>query len=86
MEYGWHDLLGNIGVVAILVCYLLLQTGRMSADHLSYSVLNGVGALLIILSLTFEFNLSAFLMEFFWLLISLYGIYRVWRNHRSRPT
>jgi hypothetical protein len=81
MEYGLHDLLGNLGVIAILGCYLLLQLGRLTADHMSFSMLNGLGALLIIVSLFFEFNLSAFLIEFFWLLISLYGIYRAWTGH-----
>jgi hypothetical protein len=37
-------------------------------------VLNAVGAGLITLSLCFDFNLSAFLIELAWILISLYGI------------
>ena len=31
MTYGWHDLLGNIGVVMVLVLYFLLQSERMQA-------------------------------------------------------
>jgi hypothetical protein len=33
-----------------------------------------VGAGLVLISLFGEFNLSAFLVEFFWLIISLYGL------------
>ena len=44
-----------------------------------------VGALLIIISLCFEFNLSAFLIEFFWLLISAIGIRKFLVNRSSSP-
>ncbi|MEM7078971.1 MAG: hypothetical protein AAF513_10115 [Pseudomonadota bacterium] len=79
MDYGLHDFFGNVGVAAILLSYLLLQTERLSATSLSYSAYNAIGALLILVSLVYEFNLSAFLMEFFWLLISIYGLSKAWR-------
>ena len=31
MTYGWHDLLGIIGVVLILATYMLLQLEKLSA-------------------------------------------------------
>ena len=74
MNYEWYDIIGNIGVLTILSCYLLLQLGRLHADGLAFSVLNAIGASLILVSLVYEFNISAFLIEFFWLLISIYGI------------
>ena len=74
MDYSWFDLVGNIGVLLMVVAYLLLQLGKLSSSALSYLLLNTVGALLVIISLKFRFNLSAFLMEAFWLLISLFGL------------
>lgn len=74
MEYGWFDLAGNIGVVMMVIAYLLLQLEKLSSSAVSYLLLNAGGALLVILSLIYHFNLSAFLMEVFWLLISLYGL------------
>jgi len=41
--------------------------------------LNAVGASLIIISLIFNFNLSAFVMEAIWVVISLFGLYRYFR-------
>ncbi|MCH7510658.1 MAG: hypothetical protein IIB68_12620 [Proteobacteria bacterium] len=84
MTYGWHDLLGNIGVVLILATYLLLQLEKLSATSLLYSATNGLGALLILVSLIYQFNLSAFIIEAFWLLISIYGIVRYFSRNRSR--
>lgn len=74
MEYAWYDLLGSIGVFIIVLTYVLLQTGKMKSDALIYSVLNAVGATLILISLIYSFNFSAFIVEFFWVLISIYGI------------
>lgn len=84
MTYGWHDLLGNIGVVLILATYLLLQLEKLSATSLLYSATNGLGALLILVSLIYQFNLSAFIIEAFWLLISIYGLVRYFSRNRSR--
>ncbi len=84
MTYSWHDLLGNIGVVLILATYLLLQLEKLSATSLLYSATNGLGALLILVSLIYQFNLSAFIIEAFWLLISIYGIVRYFSRNRSR--
>lgn len=60
----------------ILVSYFLLQLQRISSRALGYSVLNGVGAFLILVSLWVDFNLAAFIIEAFWLAISAFGIIR----------
>ena len=74
MDYSWFDLVGNVGVLLMVTAYLLLQLEKLSSSAVSYLWLNAVGATLVIISLKFRFNLSAFLMEAFWLLISLYGL------------
>ncbi len=83
MDYSWHDVVGNLGVLLIIVTYLLLQLGRLPSQQLSYSLLNALGAALVMVSLLFEFNLSAFMIEFFWLLISLLGMV-VYFRRRNR--
>ena len=80
MNIGWTDVIGSIGVVILMVTFLLLQLGRLESNRLLYSVLNAVGASLITFSLLFDFNLSAFIMEVFWILISLVGIARFYRS------
>ena len=74
MSFAWYDILGTLGVGIIIVTYVLLQTERIRSDSLYYSLLNALGATLIIVSLVFNFNFPAFIVEFFWLLISLFGI------------
>ena len=79
MSYGVLDLIGNIGVVILITTFLMLQLNKLPSDGLAYSVLNAIGASLIVVSLLFDFNLSALLMEVFWVLISFVGIYRYFR-------
>ncbi len=79
MNYTFYDFLGSVGVAIIIVTYVLLQTGKLKSEFLSYSILNACGASLIIISLVFNFNFSAFIVEFFWVLISIYGIIKyIW--------
>ena len=79
MSYGLLDLVGNIGVVVLIIAYLMLQLDKLSSNGLVYSLLNAIGAGCIIISLLVNFNLSAFIIEVFWVLISFVGIYRYFR-------
>ncbi len=74
MSYLWHDLVGNIGVVFVLGTYLMLQMGKLKPESLEFSILNGIGASLILVSLVVDFNMSAFVVEAAWLGISLVGV------------
>ena len=74
VEYEWHDFLGNLGVLLIIGSYFWLQIGRISGQSPVYSLINAAGAALILVSLYFNFNLSAVIVEVFWLIISLVGL------------
>ena len=74
MTYTWYDILGTLGVAVIILTYVLLQLGRVKSDQIAYSLLNAAGASLILVSLYYSFNFPSFIVEFFWLLISLFGI------------
>ena len=84
MKYGLLDLIGNVGVVVLMITYLMLQLNKLRSDGLAYSVLNAVGASFIVVSLVVNFNLSALLMEVFWVLISFVGVYRYFRFKAPR--
>jgi len=71
-----YDILGIIGVAIILIAYLLLQLEKLSIQDWRYSAANGLGALLILVSLYFSFNLASFIIEIAWLLISIFGLFK----------
>jgi hypothetical protein len=86
MNFHLFDLAGFIGVVLIIVAYLLLQLEKLPSSSPRYSLFNASGALLIMVSLIFAFNLSAFIVEAFWFLISLLGLWRsLFARKHSNP-
>ena len=86
MQYAWHNFAGNIGVALMVLGYLLLQAEKIRSSDLSYSLMNGAGALLVVISLFYRFNLSAFLVEAFWFLISVYGLVKFAIRPRAKES
>jgi hypothetical protein len=74
LVYGLHDFVGNIRVLLVLLAYVLLQAEKLSANSGLYSAVNALDAVLIMVSLYVDFNLSSFVIEVAWLLISMYGL------------
>lgn len=83
MSFAWYDAIGTVGVACVLAAYFLLQTGRLAATTMSYSLTNLVGAGLITVSLMFAFNFAAFVIEVCWMAISLIGIRRALQTARA---
>lgn len=68
------NIIGNLGVACFLLAFFLLQRGRIKPDSWAYLGLNLGGAIGLMISLLYDWNLSAFLLEAAWALISMYGI------------
>lgn len=83
MDYHLYDFIGNLGVLLILGSYLLVQIRKLDATGLAYTVANGLGALFVLYSLLYDFNLSAFIIEIVWALISLVGIFRFFHERKQ---
>lgn len=84
MTYARYDILGTAGVAVIILAYILLQTERLRSEQLAYSLLNAIGAALVLVSLWYAFNFPSFVVEVFWLAISLFGIGRSFRRKRAQ--
>lgn len=76
------DAIGLLGVIAIVAAYFLLTVGKVNAEQPLYSWLNLLGALMIIVSLSWSWNLSAFILEGIWAGLSLY---KLWQIHFRKP-
>ncbi|QKJ22419.1 CBU_0592 family membrane protein [Poseidonibacter lekithochrous] len=66
--------IGFVGMVFVVVAYLLLQINKYTIRSLQYQLLNLVGAILLLISLFVHFNLGSFIIEVFWIIITIYGI------------
>lgn len=78
MEF--YEVIGTFGVTCFLVAYFQLQQGNWHAHSLKYLFVNLCGATLVMISLVFDWNLPAFMLEAIWALISIYGIVKVLKN------
>jgi len=77
------NIIGTVGVVCVLMAYFLLQVEKLKSDSLKYLLLNFFGALLLVISLIWAWNLPAFIVEACWVLISLFGIIKVLRRQKT---
>jgi len=74
--FDFFDFLGFCGVALQLGAYARVQLRREFAKHLSYSVMNFLGAGFLVISLLNKWNMASFTGNMIWVLISVYGIYR----------
>lgn len=82
-------IIGLCGAVIVLAAYFMLSAGKMRSDGYAYPLMNMLGSVGVIVSLLWQWNLASFTINSIWVLISLAGIWRVWRKQRSstpRPT
>lgn len=83
MSYTLYDFLGNVGVFFIIISYLLLQLNKIKSSDVRYSLMNLIGASLVIISLIENFNMSALVIEVFWVGISVIGIIKFVLNKKN---
>jgi paired small multidrug resistance pump len=76
LSLHWYDVAGLIGVAVMLWAFFLLQAGKLRGDAFTYQLMNALGAGAVLLSLVNDFNLSAFVIETCWVVISVYGMIR----------
>ena len=74
------DIVGIAGFVQLIAAYFLLQAGRLDSHSKPYLYLNISASSCIIISLLSSWNLPSFMIQVFWIAISLYGL---WRRKRE---
>lgn len=75
------NIIGMLGTTAVVGAYFLVQLDKMDAKGFAYNIWNLVGAVLLLLSLLVHFNLASFVIELFWIVASLIGLWQ-WRKRR----
>jgi hypothetical protein len=76
------DIVGMIGSALMVVAYAYSNmAARM--NFLLFNLLNLVGSLLLITSLTIHFNLASMTLEIVWALIAILGLAKALRGKRQ---
>lgn len=71
------DIIGIFGVALIILSFFLVQVEKITSDSSFYLYSNFIGAIMLLFSLYYHWNLASVIIEIMWLFISSYGIIRV---------
>ncbi len=80
------DLIGFSGVALLIITYALLQLDRIDPKGFWYSFNNMLVAILVSVSLWYTPNLASWVIEIFWFIISVYGIYMFFRRKNDNKS
>ena len=84
MTVSIYDLAGFLGAAIIVITYFAMQQRWLNALDWRFPAANLLGALLILVSLWFEWNFPSVVIEIFWVLISLMGLIRSLAERRRQ--
>lgn len=73
-------IIGFLGMLCVVICYYNVTHDKWKHDDLVYNGVNLVGAILLIISLCFHFNLGSFVIEVFWIAISISALWRKYKG------
>jgi hypothetical protein len=80
------DVIGMSGTGLVVGAFFMLQLGKASPEGLTYNVMNLSGAIMLLISLCYNFNLASFVIEIFWIAASLIGLYKYFKAKQSTAT
>ena len=80
------DMIGLTAPVLFLYAYAMVSTGRWTSQKPMFHVLNLLGAITMLISLSHDWNLPTALLEVCWGMISVVGIVKALRVQHKAPT
>jgi hypothetical protein len=76
------NIIGLLGTGMVVSTYIMLQMRILQSESLQFNLMNLIGALFLLVSLTINFNMASFIIEIFWIGASLIGLYK-WHKNRT---
>jgi uncharacterized membrane protein YqjE len=71
------------GTLLVVAAYYLLQLEKLHPRGLTYNLMNLIGAILLLISLSYTFNLASVVIEIFWIGAALIGLWKLYRSRYS---
>lgn len=63
-----------LGMACVVFAYLAVERDWLNNKDVKFYVINLTGGILLLISLLINFNLGSFVIEIFWITISMMGI------------
>lgn len=70
------NLVGVVSLLLVFVAYGLMQARKIAPTDMSYLLMNLLGSTGLMATLTVDWNLGGFIINAFWMAISLYGLFK----------
>lgn len=83
MEFDIYNIIGLFGVFLYILAYLLLTLQKVTADSLTYILLNMAGAGLVLVSLVVYPNLPSIITQIVWIVISIVDVYNSFKTKKQ---
>ena len=77
------DAIGMTGTLLVVAAYYLLQLEKLRPRGLTYNLMNLIGAILLLISLSYTFNLASVVIEIFWIGAALIGLWKLYQSRYS---
>lgn len=81
MTFDWADWIGLLGSAMFIIGFAYANVAK-AMDKVVFNLLNIVGAVLLLISLSVHFNLAAVVLEAVWACIALAGLVAELRRRR----
>lgn len=77
------NIIGLMGSALFIIAFTYSNIAK-SMNFVLFNLLNLVGAILLIASLTVHFNLAAMVLEVVWAIIATFGLVKAWRGQGAQ--
>lgn len=76
------DIIGMSGTMLVVGSFIMLQLEKLNPKSLTYNLTNLIGAILLLISLCYNFNLASFVIELFWIAASIIGLVKYYTKSK----
>ena len=77
------DIIGMSGTMLVVGSFIMLQLEKLNPKSLTYNLTNLIGAILLLISLCYNFNLASFVIELFWIAASIIGLVKYYTKSKK---
>lgn len=79
-------IIGLVGMMLVVIAFYKTVDGKWDSQGEQFNVVNLCGAVLLLISLCVHFNLGSFVIELFWIAISIKGLRQLHRKGHKFTT
>lgn len=79
----WIDIMGWVGSIEVIIAYFMISTHRIDANNIYYQLLNGTGAILLIVNTVYYGAFPSTFINIVWLVIAAHAIIKMIFSRKS---